>query len=92
MQIGFSFMQIITAFFDMEALKLSRIAEDPKGSYVMDAFFKSQTVGEKNKEKLLLKLKVSCKHLLDLAKFHFHLSFPGILCDYGMYKIRSSRA
>jgi len=51
-------MQIITAVSDMDGSKLSKIAQDPKGSYVIDAFFKSDAVNEKNKEKLLLKLKV----------------------------------
>lgn len=51
-------MQATSSLLEMEATSLIKLTMDPKGSHIIDAFFKSSTIGEKNKEKLLNKFKV----------------------------------
>jgi hypothetical protein len=46
---------------EIEAESLCKLASDPKGSHIVETFFQSTTIGEKNKEKVLLKLKVLIK-------------------------------
>ena len=41
----------------LDTREIVKLGTDPKGSHVMDSFFKSETVGDKSKEKMLLKLK-----------------------------------
>jgi len=56
--------RVISSFMEMEGPALSKLAQDPKGSHLVDTVFQSSTIGEKNKEKLLQKLK---EYLISLA-------------------------
>lgn len=52
------FTQVVKNMLGMDTREIFKLATDPKGSHIMDSFFKSETVGEKSKEKMLVKLKV----------------------------------
>jgi hypothetical protein len=49
----------MSSLMEMDDKDLLKLIQDPKGSHIVDSFFKSSTVGDKNKEKLLLKLQVN---------------------------------
>jgi hypothetical protein len=53
-----SYSQIISSVLELESGQLAKIAMDPKGSHVLDSLFTSGTVGDKNKDKVVQKLKV----------------------------------
>ena len=52
-------IKIVQSLLDMEMGALRDLFCDLKGSHIMDAFASSQFVGEKSREKLFNKLKVS---------------------------------
>ena len=50
---------ITTSLLDMKAISLKNLANDTHGSFVYDTIASSRTVGEKTRESLISKLKVS---------------------------------
>jgi len=56
--------KVVSSLLELNASKLSKLAQDPKGSHVIDSFFKSPTVGDKSKENFLNKIK---DHLVPMA-------------------------
>jgi len=56
--------KVVKGILELETRKAVKLALDPKGSHIIDSYFKSSTVGDKNKEKLLLKYK---EDLVDFA-------------------------
>jgi nucleolar protein 9 len=52
-------IQVINSLLDMNISDLKAVLTDPKGCHVMDAFMKSESVGEKSRDKMIKKLQVS---------------------------------
>lgn len=52
-------IQVINSLLDMNIGDLKTVLTDPKGSHVMDAFMKSEYVGEKSRDRMINKLQVS---------------------------------
>ena len=50
---------VVTSLLEMRPIELKTLSCDQCGSHVIDAFMKSATVGEKSREKIYVKLKVS---------------------------------
>lgn len=57
--ITFYTFQIINSILEMKQNSLVLILCNPKGSHIADAFFESEFVGEKSKEKFIKVLEVS---------------------------------
>jgi nucleolar protein 9 len=54
-------IQVINSLLDMNISDLKTVLTDPKGCHVMDAFMKSEYVGEKSRDRMMKKLQVSLK-------------------------------
>lgn len=52
-------IQVINSLLDMNISDLKTVLTDPKGCHVMDAFMKSEYIGEKSRDKMIKKLQVS---------------------------------
>lgn len=54
-------IQAVNSLLDMNTGDLKTVLTDPKGCHVMDAFMKSEFVGEKSRDKVIKKLQVSLR-------------------------------
>jgi nucleolar protein 9 len=67
-------IQAVNSLLDMNTGDLKLLFTDKRGSHVMDAFMKSEFVGEKSRDKLIKKLQVSISSCI-LLVFSMYTSF-----------------
>jgi nucleolar protein 9 len=76
-------IQAVNSLLDMNIGDLKSVLADQKGSHVMDAFMKSEFVGEKSRDKMIKKLQVSinsCTLLFLNMYTSFLLPWVPLLC------------
>jgi len=71
-------IQAVNSLLDMNTGDLKSVLTDQKGCHVMDAFMKSEFVGEKSKDKIIEKLQVT---LLFLSMYTSFLLWMPVLCS-----------
>jgi Pumilio-family RNA binding repeat. len=77
-------IQAVSSLLDMNTGDLKSVLTDQKGCHVMDAFMKSEFVGEKSRDKIIKKLQVSVNSctLLFLSKYtSFLLPWMPVSCS-----------
>lgn len=55
-------IKTVSSILSMPTNELEKVFCDPKGSHIVDSYMKSQYIGEKNREKLIRKMKV-CRNV-----------------------------
>ncbi|XP_017780730.1 PREDICTED: nucleolar protein 9 [Nicrophorus vespilloides] len=61
-------IKLVNALFAMDATELQGLFSNSKGSHIIDTYFKSKWIGEKNKEKLIQKMQ-GCYQQLASSKY-----------------------
>lgn len=76
-------IQAVNSLLDMNTGDLKSVVTDQKGCHVMDAFMKSEFVGEKSRDKIIKKLQVSisCCTLLFLSMYISFLLWMPVACS-----------
>lgn len=61
--------QIVENLLSVDTNKLKEIFLDPKGSYIVDAYVSSKTIGEKSRDRLIHKFKVRKYYIYKIILF-----------------------
>lgn len=78
-------IKIITSILNMDTEVVKNLFSNSMGSHIVDSFVKSESVGEKSREKLIQKLEVSL--IVFVGNFGFIFVFVGFLSGIGGDKV-----
>lgn len=78
-------IQAVNSLLDMNTGDLKTVLTDPKGCHVMDAFMKSEFVGEKSRDRIIKKLQVSLRSCTLFIVFCMYTSYDWQLCYSEFY-------